>query len=112
MRRLRCLLAMLISFPAFFVDAQAGDAVGTVQEVHMGPLYGTRVFLKIAGTIDMGDCHTNHFHFVFDSAVAGGKELLSASLAAKTSQSTVRVNGFDTCNLYAGVEDLRWLTLE
>lgn len=91
----------------------AGDALGTLAEVHSGPVYGTLVFVKVAGNVTgQPGCHNNHFHFVFDSSTTGGKDLLSMALLAKASQVTVRINGFNLCANYGSVEDLRWLTLE
>jgi hypothetical protein len=104
-------IAAVMFGPAGIVSA--GDAIGTVEEIHMGPVYGTRVFLRMAGSLTAQPaCQANYYHFVFDSNVPGGKELLAAALAARTSQASVKVNGFNTCTLYSGVEDLRWFTLE
>jgi hypothetical protein len=112
-RIFRSLLPIAVVLLGFSGVTRAGDATGIVQEVHLGPVYGTRVFLRIAGSVTaQPGCHANYFHFVFDSSVSGGKELLSAALAARTSQASVKISGYNTCTQYTGVEDLRWLTLE
>jgi hypothetical protein len=104
---------MLIAAQGLSTQLFAGDALGTLAEVHAGPVYGTRVFLRVSGSVTgQPSCHNNHFHFVFDSSTPGGKDLLAMALLAKASQAAVRINGFNLCNHYGAVEDLRWLTLE
>jgi hypothetical protein len=91
----------------------AGEASGVIQDVHMGPLYGSRIFIKISGTFAQpqpGHCQNNEFHFAFDADGTGGKATLATVLAAKASQSTVRISGFNQCTVWSSVEDLRTIS--
>lgn len=89
-----------------------GTAVGVIQDIHLGPLYGTKVFLKVAGTItSQPACRTNEFHFGFDSDSAVGRSVLATALAARSSQQTVRITGFATCTHWPSIEDLRTISI-
>lgn len=94
--------------------ALAGTGQGTVAKVENGPLYGAKVFLTIDGTVsDQPACRSaGNYHFVFDTTVPGGKELLATVLLAKANRQGVIVSGYNQCSLYNGVEDLRWFRLK
>jgi hypothetical protein len=92
----------------------AGTGQGTIGKVEYGPLYGTKVFFSIQGEVtEKPSCSSDLvYQFVFDSAVPGGKEILSSLLLAKTTAQSVKVSGFNSCSIYEGVENLRWIRLE
>lgn len=94
--------------------ANAGTGQGTVAKVENGPLYGSKVFITIDGTIaEQPACKgTGSYHFVFDTSVPGGKDVLATVLLAKATKQSVIVSGAGQCSLYGGVEDLRWFRLE
>jgi len=101
-------LGLMVSGSAF-----AGDAAGIVSTVHMGPIYGTNVFIKIQGTAaNMPSCQANQYSFVFDSSTAAGKVLLASVLSAKATGTLVKASGYNQCTLFFNVEDLRWFTIE
>ncbi|MDR6985120.1 hypothetical protein J2X32_003777 [Rheinheimera pacifica] len=53
-----------------------------------------------------------NYHFAFDSETPGGSALLSAILSAHVAQKDIRISGYNTCTVYKGVEDLRWLRVQ
>ena len=79
-----------------------------------GPIYGGKVFVTIDGAVtDQPACRTaGTYHFVFDTTVPGGKDLLATVLLAKTTKQSIIVSGASQCTLYGGVEDVRWFRLE
>lgn len=93
--------------------AAAGDMSGVVQEVHLGPVYGTKVFLEVIGTATgQPACQTDAgYQFVFDVNDPTGRALLATALAAQVSGQHVKVNGNNQCTLFGTVEDLRWISL-
>lgn len=94
--------------------ANAGTGQGFVAKVETGPAYGARVFLTVDGPVTgQPACrNSSNYHFVFDTSAQGGKELLATVLLAKATKQNVVISGLDQCNLYSGVEDLRWFRLE
>lgn len=110
MKRLICpaLLAIVCS------QAVAGIGQGTIAKIESGPLYGDKVFITIEGAVsDQPSCRSGgNYHFVFDSTAPGGKNLLASILLAKASKQSIVVSGSNVCNLYTGVEDLRWFRVE
>lgn len=109
MKSINCL------FTLFFCSTSiAGTAQGVIQMIESGPLYGSKVFIMVDGSVtDQPACRlTSNFHFAFDTAEPGGKELFSLVLSAKAAKQQLRISGYGTCSKYSGVEDLRWLRIE
>lgn len=89
-----------------------GDAVGVIVDLHLGPFYGTKIFLRIAGTMSgQPTCATNEFQFAFDSDSAVGRSVLATALAARSSQQEVRITGFGSCGVWTSAEDLRTISI-
>ncbi|WP_153067088.1 hypothetical protein [Steroidobacter cummioxidans] len=111
---LRVKNVFVLSVAGFSSVAAAGDMTGVIREVHLGPVYGTKVFLKIDGTATTlpPSCQTDTgYKFVFDADSPTGRALLATALAAQVSGQNVKLNGYNECNLFGTVEDLRWLSL-
>jgi hypothetical protein len=93
----------------------AGDMSGVIKEVHLGPVYGTTVFLRLEGavTTPQPGCKVDSsYQFAFDSNTATGRALLAVALAAQVSAQPVKVNGYNQCTHFNTVEDLRWLSIQ
>lgn len=105
---------LALALPLFVAAAQAGTGQGTVAKLESGPQYGSRFFITIDGAVTgQPPCRAeNNYHFVFDTAAPGGKDLLATVLLAKATKQNVVVSGYNQCGLYNGVEDLRWFRLE
>lgn len=107
----KIILLALVAFNS--TTAIAGSAFGTVEQVELGPGYGSKVFIRVAGDVTgQPTCQNNSFHFAFDASEPGGNGVLSTVLAAKASGQKVRISGYAQCTRYNSVEDLRWIRLE
>lgn len=99
----------------FFVlnpTAIAGSK-GKIGWVEMGPNYGQKVFIKIIGTNTQHSCHeAGNYNYVLDNTGNAHAATVSAILAAKAANQTVSVSGYGNCDLYGGVETLRWFRVE
>ncbi|HEY0924136.1 hypothetical protein [Rheinheimera pacifica] len=96
------------------VSAFAGSGVGKIQRIELGPLYNGKVFIIVEGVMEgQPACRQqDNYHFVFDAEAPGGAALLSAVLSAQVAQKNIHISGYNTCNIYSGVEDLRWLRVQ
>lgn len=86
-----------------------------IKELLIGKVYGDIVFIETETrpTLSSGHCADNaSYSYVFDISTDVGKATLSIALAAYASKSPVYINGYDTCDLYEGVEDLRQIRLQ
>ena len=99
---------------ALSIQTNAGTGQGTVSKVEHGPLYGTKVFVTLVGSISgQPACQSpSNATFVFDTAAPGGKDILASVLLSKANQQISSYSGFNQCALWNGVEDLRWFRME
>jgi hypothetical protein len=104
---------LVLAIAGFSAAAAAGDMSGVIKEIHLGPVYGTKVFLKVQGTAtNQPACVTNpDYAFVFDQDSATGRALLATVLTAQSSGQSVKLNGYNSCALFGTVEDLRWISI-
>lgn len=106
-KMMRILALTALTLPSLSL---AGQVSGVIQTIHMGPHYGTKVFVKVTGTATAQPaCAINDFQFVFDSNTPTGRALLATALAAYGAGQPVTVNGYDQCTLWNSSEDLRWM---
>ncbi|TVZ39024.1 hypothetical protein P886_3411 [Alteromonadaceae bacterium 2753L.S.0a.02] len=93
-----------------------GTAVDTtkITQVLLGPAFDKKVFLVLETRPAVrAECNTNGtYTYVFDGTTEVGKNLLSVSLAAYASKANVKIGGYDTCNMYGDVEDLRYINIK
>src|SRR5688572_8828047 len=98
---------------ACVVAMAAGGGTGTIAEVHMGPHYGSKVFVRLAGSVSgQPACQTNSTcNIAFDPNTTIGKSALATILLAKAMNAGVTYGGADQCTLLFNIEDLSWITL-
>ena len=86
-----------------------------VKSLLMGKAYGEMAFIEV-GTkpiIPNGHCQTDDaYNYVLDISTELGRSLLGLVLTAYAAQSAIYINGYDTCDAYNGVEDLRQFKLK
>jgi hypothetical protein len=94
--------------------AMAGTGQGVVSTLEVGPIYGSKVFFTVDGSVSgQPACRQEgNYQFVFDSSVPGGRDLLALLSVAKATRQGVIVSGGGSCSLYGGVEDVRWLRIQ
>ena len=96
----------------FCSEAMAGSK-GTIGWIEMGPNYGQKIFFKIIGTNSQSSCvSAGNYNYVLDNTNNVHAATVSAILAAKAAKQTVSVSGYGNCDLYDGVETLRWFRVE
>ncbi|WP_259238690.1 hypothetical protein [Rheinheimera pacifica] len=108
-------MVYLSVFIAFFSTLTfAGSGVGKIQRIELGPMYNGKVFIIVEGVMEgQPTCRQQgNYHFVFDAEAPGGAALLSVVLSAQVAQKNIHISGYNTCNIYNGIEDLRWLRVE
>ena len=84
---------------------------GKIIRVLTGPTYSNLAFIKIApDPASRPACSTNtNWHYTVRIDNDTGKATLSVILTAHSSGKTVTVNGFETCNNYPNVDDLKYI---
>ena len=107
---LRAVLALFMT--CAMSSAAAGDLTGVLQKVHVttSPGAETTAFIKISGTtLNKPNCQIDAYQFAFDYSTVTGRALLALAIAAQGSGQVVRAYGTGLCDLFDGVEDLRWI---
>lgn len=107
------LFALLIVFPSVGFASYVPST--KITKVLLGEAYGDKAFIELETKPDIPSdhCQSNpNFSYVFDISTELGKATLSVVLSAYMAQKNVYVNGFDTCTIYSGVENLRQIQLQ
>lgn len=93
--------------------AASPSYTGKIKEILSGPVYGTKVFIKIDVTIDdKPACATNwRWNYIFDTELEHGKSYLSLLMMAKAQNSTITIQGTSVCSLWPNVENLRYFVI-
>ena len=117
----RYVLSVYMNFKSFYLGLliaisslnAIASSKGTVGWVEMGPAYDQKIFIKIVGTNSQNSCVANgNYNYVLDNSNNVNAATVSAILAAKAAKQTVSVSGAGNCDLYSGVETLRWFRVE
>ncbi len=100
---------------ALFCAAANGSTVDStkITNILVGPQFGNRVMLTLSNKpLDAPACQTKTHSYAFDGTTESGKMTLSVVLAAYAAKKDVTLGGNNTCDLYSGIEDLRYVFVQ
>ncbi len=85
-----------------------------IKSVLVGEVYGNKVFIELTVKPSVeASCQTNSdYSYIFDPTTEVGKITMSMLLTAYASGRDVYLNGYDTCTIYDGVENLRQIWIK
>ena len=94
----------------------AGEKTGLVSSIIINNSYPNKAFIKLDKPYSLAEpvCSqtVDTWDFVFDHSTATGKALYAMALAAQLAEKEVKAFGYNTCALFGGYEDLRYLATE
>jgi hypothetical protein len=106
----------LILVSIYCNNASATTVDGTVvKSLLLGKVYGEKAFIEVGTkpTLTSGHCQTNGtYNYVLDISTELGRSILGLVLTAYAAKSNIYINGYDTCETFGGVEDLRQFELK
>ncbi len=105
-----------IFFAFFCANASSTTVNGTeVKSILVGKYYGDKAFIEIESKpeIPNGHCQSNGtYNYVLDTSTELGRLTLSLVLTAYAAKSSILIDGYDTCDTFGGVEDLKQFQLQ
>jgi len=111
----RLIFVTLIFFCDSVLSAQY-EVTTTIKSLFMGPHYNNKVFIEVESrpTTERPEGCTDNasFDFVIDLSTEYGKAYYSAALAAYASNSTVRLESYDSCTVYSSVPGVKTIWLK
>lgn len=110
--KLRILLC-LVTFFGLAIAHAGGLKEGRITSVQVAVSIPDKAFIKVEGSYLTAEpsCSVEgtQFDYVLDISTGTGKALYSMALAAQASGTLVTLEGFGTCTLRAGYEDLNYI---
>lgn len=107
--------AVLLAAALMPLSAYCGDTVGTItviSSVAGVPGYENWAFITMTGTnTALPACSTAGNMYVLDLTTNAGKAAYATILAAKMTNSSIRVEGTGTCSVHAASETVRVIRL-
>jgi|SRR4051812_31301952 hypothetical protein len=113
MKENRLAVLMVLLSVVFTTSVFAGNGTGAVGQMVIGRM-GEQVYVELVNpTLNSFPCATQHFRFqyAFLTSKPGGKEMLSALLAAKATGQPVLIVGSATCTIDPQMEDVSYVWL-
>ncbi len=107
--------AVIAAILAALVSVSYADSsyVGKITKVHTGPTGNLAFIVLDQDQNGRPECaNYPQYNYVFDISTDGGKATLSLALTAYTTGAEVYVGGSQSCNLWTGAEDLKWIRLQ